>query len=111
MLSCQDAAFIDDYCEWMRRKARPLTDSTITDPDRLRDELVQARLNGYAMDVGEIETGLICVAAPIYDMNRRVVAAVSISGPDYRMRQDQEDMIREVRQTAANISRLLGYRL
>ena len=111
MLSCQDAAFIDDYCEWMRRKARPLTDSTITDPDRLRDELVQARLNGYAMDVGEIEIGLICVAAPIYDMNRRVVAAVSISGPDYRMRQDQEDMIREVRQTAANISRLLGYRL
>ena len=111
MLSCQDAAFIDDYCEWMSRKARPLTDRTITDPERLRDELVQARLNGYAMDVGEIEMGLICVAAPIYDMNRRVVAAVSISGPDYRMRQDQEDMIREVRQTAANISRLLGYRL
>ena len=51
------------------------------------------------------------MAAPVYDMTRTVVAAVSISGPDYRMREDQEVMIREARQTAQNISRLLGYRL
>ena len=49
-------------------------------------------------------------AAPIYDMNRRVVAAVSVSGPDYRMKADQEFMIREVRRTAEDISRLMGYR-
>lgn len=111
MLSCQNEAYIDDYCQWMNRKAYPLTSNTITDSDQLRSQLVQARLNGYAMDDGEIEAGLICVAAPVYDMNRKVVAAVSISGPDYRMREDQEVMIREVRQTAHNISRLLGYRL
>ena len=62
------------------------------------------------MDNGEIEEGLICVAAPIYDMNRKILAAVSISGPDYRMKEDEEFMIREVRQTAENISRLLGFR-
>ena len=111
MLSCQNEAYIDDYCQWMNRKAYPLTSNTITDSDQLRSQLVQARLNGYAMDEGEIEAGLICVAAPVYDMNRKVVAAVSISGPDYRMREDQEVMIREARQTAHNISRLLGYRL
>lgn len=111
ILSCQDEAYIDDYCQWMSRKVYPLTSNTITDPDQLRSQLVQARLNGYAMDDGEIEAGLICVAAPVYDMNRKVVAAVSISGPDYRMREDQEVMIREARQTAQNISRLLGYRL
>ena len=109
--SCQNEAYIDDYCQWMKRKAYPLTSNTITDSDQLRSQLVQARLNGYAMDDGEIEAGLICVAAPVYDMNRKVVAAVSISGPDYRMREDQEVMIREARQTAHNISRLLGYRL
>ena len=109
--SCQNEAYIDDYCQWMNRKAYPLTSNTITDSDQLRSQLVQARLNGYAMDDGEIEAGLICVAAPVYDMNRKVVAAVSISGPDYRMREDQEVMIREARQTAHNISRLLGYRL
>ena len=110
MLAGQKADYIDDYCDWMSRKAKPLTENTITDPEKLRGELVQARLKGYAMDNGEIEAGLICVAAPIYDMNRTILAAVSISGPDYRMKEDEEFMIREVRQTAENISRLLGFR-
>lgn len=110
MLCWQRDSDVEEYCQWMARKARPLTDSTITDPDRFRAELVQARTQGYAMDDGEIEVGLICVAAPIYDMNHKVVAAVSVSGPNYRMREDQEVMIREVRQAAENISRLLGHR-
>ena len=110
MLSCQNEAYIDDYCQWMNRKAYPLTSNTITDPERLRRELVRAKNCGYALDNGEIEEGLICVAAPIYDMNRRAVAAVSVSGPDYRMKEDQNVMIREVCQTAAGISRLLGCR-
>ena len=46
---------------------RPLTANTITDPERLRRELAAARLHGYAMDDGEIEEGLICMAAPICD--------------------------------------------
>lgn len=68
------------------------------------------RSSGYAMDDGETEEGLICYGAPIYDMNGKVTAAVSVSGPEYRMREEQETMIREVKQTAENISRLLGYR-
>ena len=110
MLAHQSEAMVDEYCTWMAEAARPLTDHTILDPERLREELVQARTQGYAMDNGEIEVGLICIAAPIYDMNRKVVAAVSVSGPDYRMKADQEFMIREVRRTAEDISRLMGYR-
>ena len=53
---------------------------------------------------------MICVAAPIYDLNRHIIGAVSISGPDYRMEKDQAVMIAEVRETASNISRLMGYR-
>ena len=75
-----------------------------------QEELAFARLHGYAIDDGEIEEGLICVAAPICDMNHRAVGAVSVSGPDYRMQADQELMIREVRRTARNISQLLGFR-
>lgn len=111
MLAGQSETYVDEYCQWMRQKAHPLTDSTITDPDQLRTELAQDRVRGYAMDNGEIELGLICVAAPIYDMNHHVVAAVSVSGPDYRMKEDQDVMIREVRQAAENISRLLGCRV
>ena len=62
------------------------------------------------MDNGEIESGLICIGAPIYDLSRRVIASVSVSGPDYRMSADQEQMIKEVKRTAANISCVLGYR-
>ena len=110
MLAGQTPAYIDEYCNWMRHKAVSLTKRTITDPDLLRLQLNQARLNGYAMDDGEIEEGLICVAAPICDMNHRAVGAVSVSGPDYRMQADRELMIREVRRTARIISQLLGFR-
>lgn len=109
MLADLSETQLDEYCRWMKEHARALTENTITDPERLREELVQARLRGYAMDNGEIEAGLICVAAPIYDMNHHVTAAISISGPDYRMQECQALMIQEVRKTAENISRLRGW--
>ncbi|MCI9122237.1 MAG: IclR family transcriptional regulator [Oscillibacter sp.] len=109
MLACQSEDFIDQFCQWMEEHARPLTDRTIVGPERLREELVKARSSGYAVDDGEIETGLICFGVPVYDMNGRAAAAVSVSGPDYRMRQDQAFMIREVKQAAENISHQLGY--
>lgn len=111
MLAGQSEAEIEKYCAWMADHAYRLTERTIIDVEKFREELVRARLDGYAMDGGEIEEGLICVGAPIYDMNGRVAAAVSVSGPDYRMREDQEVMIREVRRAAENISRLLGCRM
>ena len=109
LLACQSEAYIDQFCLWMEENAQALTDRTITDPGRLRDELIKARAGGYAVDDGEIETGLICFGVPVYDINRRAAAAVSVSGPDYRMRQDQEFMIREVKRAAENISHQLGY--
>ena len=63
----------------------------------------------YAMDDGEVEQGLICVAAPVRDAGGHVIAAVSIAGPDYRMEQDMEMMIREIRQTAERISYSHGF--
>ena len=108
MLSGQSPSYIDEYCEWMK-DIPPLTAATITDPDKLRTELAEARLKGYAIDNGEIEEGLICVAAPVYDLTQQIVAAISIAGPEYRMRLDQDMMIREVKKTARNISYLLGY--
>ena len=109
ILADQSEEYIDEYCAWLKDRA-PLTDHSIVDPDCFREELARARANGYAMDNGEIEQGLICIGAPVYDLNCRVVAAVSVSGPDYRMTADQDEMIQEVKCTAANISRVLGYR-
>lgn len=110
LLAFQSEAYLEEYFQWMAQHARPLTERTVTDPARLREELRQARMNGCSIDYGEIETGLICIAAPVYDAGQKVTAAVSISGPDYRMSEDQALMAEAVRHTAGNISRLLGFR-
>ena len=64
ILADQSEEYIDEYCAWMKDRA-PLTDHSIVDPDCFREELARARANGYAMDNGEIEQGLICIGAPV----------------------------------------------
>jgi DNA-binding IclR family transcriptional regulator len=86
------------------------TERTIADPARLRRELAQVRERGYAQALGEIEEGLNAVAAPIRDAVGAVVAAVSISGPAYRVTADRiPDLGALVVTAAANISARLGY--
>lgn len=58
-----------------------LTEHTITDPARLRAELVAVRKAGYAVDNEEIATGLTCVAVPVRTSDGSVVAAMSASFP------------------------------
>jgi IclR family acetate operon transcriptional repressor len=61
------------------------TDRTITNPEQLRSEIEDIRARGYATALGEIEAGLNSVAAPIHNAHGEVIAAVSISGPAYRV--------------------------
>lgn len=107
MMAYQSAEYLDAYCQALP-DMQPLTERSISSPDQLREELVHARIAGYAIDNEEIESGLICVAAPIIGMDHTALAAVSIAGPAFRMHEEIDTMIREVKLTAANISRLLG---
>jgi IclR family acetate operon transcriptional repressor len=59
----------------------PMTSHTITDPDALVAELDLIRRQGYALDRGEQEVGVFCVAVCL----RRTGMAVSVSGPETRM--------------------------
>ncbi len=61
-----------------------LTPNTITDLAVLAKELEQVRERGCAYDHEETLVGLCCVAAPIYGSGGTVIAAVSLSVPDYR---------------------------
>ena len=61
------------------------TPRTIVSPGALADELASVRSEGYAMAVAELEEGLVAVAAPVFDPAGTCVAALSISGPAYRM--------------------------
>lgn len=57
----------------------PLTERTIIDPDRLRDELDAVRDRGFAIDDEEVAPGLRCMAMPVCRRDGTVLAAVSVS--------------------------------
>ena len=62
------------------------------------------------MDDVENEDGIRCVGAPIFGYSGKVVAAVSVSGPAYRLSAERAREIgAQVRTAAASISRQLGY--
>ena len=62
-----------------------LTQSTVTDPVRLRAELEVVRREEFATAVDELELGLAAIAAPVRGAGGEVVAALSISGPTTRL--------------------------
>jgi DNA-binding IclR family transcriptional regulator len=66
------------------RYERP-TSRTIATPEALRTELEKTRRRGYAVDDEELEEGLRCIAVPLLDAQRLPVAAVSVSGPSFRV--------------------------
>jgi len=87
-----------------------LTANTIVEPERLRAQLVEVRTRGYAQAIEELEEGLNAVAAPIRRTEGDVVAAVSVSGPAFRMRPMELPRIAQLTLDAAGaISRRLGY--
>lgn len=60
------------------------TSHTVTDPRRMRTVLDEVRRRGYARSVSELEDGLHTVAAPVFARGE-LVAAVSVSGPSFRL--------------------------
>ena len=87
------------------------TASTITDPQQLLAELRRIRAQGYALDVGERDEEVRCVAAPIRNFEGRVVAAVSVSGPAARMPEELlvDRFVPVVVEATARISARLGF--
>lgn len=105
-------AFMKDP-ERDRHLARPLeklTDNTVTDRSQLLAQLKEVRTRGWAQTREELEVGLNAVAAPIRSSSGEVVAAVSVSGPAFRMRAiDLPGMARLTIESANAIGRRLGW--
>jgi len=86
------------------------TENTIVDPDELKLELEKIRRQGFAVDMEELEEGVRCVAAPIWNHEGNVVAAVSVSGPVSRITViSDNELIKMVTGTANSISLRLGF--
>jgi DNA-binding IclR family transcriptional regulator len=85
------------------------TPASITDRAELERRLAQIRSRGYAEDLEELETGLCCVAAPVFGGSGEVTASISVSGPSSRINETTiPALARDVRQAAWQISQRLG---
>lgn len=88
----------------------PVTARTITSATAMRAELAEVRRAGFAVDDEERIEGVRCVAAPIFDLERAVVGAVSIAAPTLRMPKERVGRLgEEVCVAAAAVSRRLGF--
>ena len=88
-----------------------LTPRTIVDRGDLRDDLARARSAGFAVAVEELELGLHAVAAPVFDAAGSCAAAVSVSGPGYRLTEARLPAVGELcAAAAADVSARLGFR-
>jgi DNA-binding IclR family transcriptional regulator len=86
------------------------TDDTVTTWTALAAELDVVRDRGWASVREELEVGLNAVAVPVYDADAQVVAALSVSGPSYRLGEDEFDATTKRAIAAAEtISRRLGW--
>ncbi|MBG6064915.1 IclR family transcriptional regulator [Micromonospora ureilytica] len=86
------------------------TDTTFTDHDVLEAELARIHDCGWAMDNGEHDAYVMCVAAPIRDSRGQVIAAVSITAIEVIANLDQlKSNLPLLLDTANKISYELGY--
>ena len=81
------------------------TKNSLTSLDALERELSKVRQYGQASDNEELELGVRCMAAGIYDDQNKLVAGLSISAPSGRL---EDAWLPKLKETARNISEALG---
>lgn len=68
-----------------RAELKPSTSKSITDIERLRRDIDEVRRAGMAFDDGEFDAEVRCVALPVRDFTGRIIGAIGISGPVWRL--------------------------
>lgn len=97
--------YMDQYLQFPLKK---FTEKTVTTRQQLVEELERVRQTGIAMDQEEIEVGLSCIAAPIFQRNGEPVLAISLSFPYGRI---QNINIEEAKEELLTHTRVLSARL
>lgn len=94
----------------VKEKGLPkLCTNTITDIQKLKEELERIRSRGYAVSLEETDPGAWGVATPIFERRGRVVGAIGLAGPTQRYSKEKLDQFVELcRKQANGISELLS---
>lgn len=73
------------------------------------DELREIRERGYAISIGEVTPGTVAIASPVFDLHRKVVAAVGIDGPENRFSPEElPQKIDHVRKAGLSLTKSIG---
>ena len=101
----------DEFKDFIsKNEFKKFTTNTITKVTDLRKELDKVKMCGYAVDDEEYKPGVRCIASPVYNANRVVVAAMGISGPSSRMTKKKLPALSKiVSEVGLNLSSALGF--
>ncbi|WP_347551370.1 IclR family transcriptional regulator [Pseudalkalibacillus hwajinpoensis] len=86
-----------------------ITNKTITDVETLKDQLNQFKAQGYSIDDEENEEGLYCLAAPVFNVEGNIIAAISVAGPKERIYPRKKTITEKLLHTSKAISESIGY--
>ena len=99
---------LDSYLN--RTQLTPHTPNTLVSRSKILKELDRISTRGFSVDNEEMEAGVRCVAALVFDHRQQMVAAISISGAAMRITPERiENIGKKVKQCALDISRDLGF--
>jgi IclR family transcriptional regulator, KDG regulon repressor len=102
LLSDHDTAALRALFEGI--KLVPHGPNAVTGFEELSARVRESAERGYAVADEELEPGLAAVAAPVRRFDRRIVAAVNMSGPSFRFRARLPEAGSEVRRAAHELS-------
>ncbi len=87
------------------------TPTTITHPQQLHEEVARIRRQGWSYDNGEDYADVRCVAAPVFNANNELTAAISVVGTRLQINEEYRDYLAgKAIACARDISRLLGWK-
>ena len=89
---------------------KKVTPRTITAKAKLEKNLAEARERSYSITLEELEIGLHAMAAPVRNRDGDVIAALSVSGPGYRLTEERMHELSPILlKGAEEISHRMGY--
>lgn len=89
---------------------KKMTPHTLTAKTKLQKNLVEAHKRGYSWTLEEMEVGLHAMAAPVRNRDGKVIAALSASGPVYRLTEERmRELAPALVRGAGEISHRMGY--
>lgn len=99
----------EDFETFITQPLQRFTDATICDADALREERLEVLRQGYALNIGEYESGVSSVAVPLRTSTGPVTMGVNFAMPSVRLRQEEiPQFVRRLQETAKAIERELG---